>query len=239
MEVRGRRAADDDRNAQPAAFQLRADVGHFVERRRNQAAQADALRTPCHRFVDDALRFDHDTQVIDFISVAGHHDRHDILADVVHVAFHGGDQHLSGVVCSAVRTLFDVGRQGRHGALHHAGGLHDLGQEHLAFAEQRSDPLHRRHQQGVDYGHRTAQRLVTLQRILLDVIRHAFEHRVADAFPERPRAPCVGGLRCCFGRLPYLLGIFREPLGGVGPAAKNHILDPFEQFGLDLAVYAD
>ena len=170
-------------------------MGHLVERRRDQTAQADALRAPRHRLVNDAFRFDHHAQVPDFIAVAGHHDRHDVLADVVHVAFHGGDQHFPGVVGLRGRPLFDVGRQGRHGAFHHPGGLHDLGQEHLALAEQRSDTLHRGHQQGVDHGHRSAQRLVTLQRVLLDIIRHAFEHRVADAFPRAMRRGPAGPFR--------------------------------------------
>ena len=127
VEVRGRRAADDDRDAQRAAFEFLADVGHLVERRRDQTAQADALRAPRHRLVNDAFRFDHHAQVPDFIAVAGHHDRHDVLADVVHVAFHGGDQHFPGLVGLRGRPLFEVGRQGRHGAFHHPGGLHDLG----------------------------------------------------------------------------------------------------------------
>ena len=237
VEVRGRRAADDDRNAQPSPFQLLADAGHFVERRGDQPAQADALRAPRHRLLDDAFRLDHHAQVPDFVTVAGHHDRHDVLADVVHVAFHGGDQHFPRIMRIRGRPLFDIGRQRRHRAFHHAGGLHHLRQEHLALAEQRADLLHGRHQQRVDHGHRASQRLVTLQRILLHVVGHALEHRMGDTLSERPRTPCVGGLRLGFGRGAHLPRIFGEPFGGVGPAAEDHVLDALEQFGFDLAVY--
>ena len=140
---------------------------------------------------------------------------------------------------SAARTLFDIGSQCRHRALHHAGRLDHLRQKHLAFAEQRADLLHGGHQQRVDHGHRAAQRLVTLQRVLLHVVCHALEHRVGDTFSERSRAPCVGGLRLRLGRLLHLVGILREPLRGVGPAAEDHVLDTFEQFGFDLAVNAE
>lgn len=237
VEVRGRRAADDDRNAQPSPFQLLADAGHFVERRGDQPAQADALRAPRHRLLDDAFRLDHHAQVPDFVTVAGHHDRHDVLADVVHVAFHGGDQHFPRIMRIRGRPLFDIGRQRRHRAFHHAGGLHHLRQEHLALAEQRADLLHGRHQQRVDHGHRASQRLVTLQRILLHVVGHALEHRMGDTLSERPRTPCVGGLRLRLGRLLHPVGILREPLRGVGPAAEDHVLDAAEQFGFDLAVH--
>ena len=36
--------------------------------------------------------------------------------------------------------------------------------------------------------------------VLLDVVRYALEHGVADPLGERSRAPCVGGLRLGFGR---------------------------------------
>ena len=96
--------------------------------------------------------------------------------------------------------------------------------------------LHGGHQQRVDHGHRAAQGFVTLQRILLDEIRHAFEHCVADALAERPRAPCVGSLGLRLGNRAHLLGIFGEPFGSVRTPAEDHVLDPFEQFGLYLAV---
>ena len=66
------------------------DAGHFVERRGDQAAQADRVGAPCGRFVDDALRLDHDAQVADLVAVAGHDHRDDVFADVVDVALDRG-----------------------------------------------------------------------------------------------------------------------------------------------------
>ena len=100
----------------------------------------------------------------------------------MYVAFDRGDQNLARVVRGLGAALLDVGGQGRHGALHHAGGLHDLRQKHLALAEERADPLHGGHQQGVDHGHRRSEGFVALQRVLLDVVRYALEHGMADPF---------------------------------------------------------
>ena len=62
---------------------------------------------------------------------------------------------------------------------------------------------------------------------------------MGNALGQRLRAPgVVGGLLPLPGRLVHLLRIFREPLRGVGTAAENHILDPFEQLGLDFIVEA-
>ena len=239
VQRRGRCAADDDRDAQAAPLELLADVRHLVERRRDEAAQADALRSPGDGFVDDALRLDHDAQVADLVSVAGHHHRDDVLADVVDVALDRGDEHPSGTVRRRGGALLDVGGEGRHGALHHARRLDDLRQEHLALAEEPAHALHGGHEQRVDHRHRAAQRAVALQRILLDVLRHALEHGVVDALGERPRAPGIRGLRGGVGRLPHLLGIFGQPFGRIGAAAEDHVLDALEQRGLDLVVYLE
>ena len=239
VEVRGGGTADDDRDAEPAAFEFLANVDHLVERRGDQPAQADALCTPCHGFIDDALRFDHYAQVADLVAVAGHHHRDDVLADVVHVALDRGDEHLAGRVGALSGALLDVGRQGRYGALHHAGRLDHLRQEHSALAEEPAHPLHGGHQQPVDHLHRAAQRAVTLEGILLDAVGDALEHRVVDPLGERSRAPGVGGLcRGCRSLFADRMGILREPLRGVGPAAEEHVFDPLEQFGFDLVVDA-
>ena len=68
------------------------------------------------------------------------------------------------------------------------------------------------------------------------MVGNAPEHGVFDSFPTRSGAPCVGGLRSGFGVLPHLLGIFGQPLGRIGAAAEDDILDPFQQPGLDVAV---
>ena len=118
-------------------------------------------------------------------------------------------------------TLLDVGSQYGDGFFHHAGGLDHLRQEHFALPEQIAYDLHGRHQQLVDHRQGRAQRAVAFERVLLDVVGHALEHGVFDAFAERLRAPGVGML--CLRRAGFgeLRGVFREAFGGVCAAAVN------------------
>ena len=234
--VRSGRTADQYRNSQPPAFQLFADVDHLLERRGNQSAQADRVGAPGDGFVDDAGTFDHHAQVADRVAVAGHDYRHDVLADVVYVAFHGSHQHLAGALGVRFGTLLDVGSQYGDGFFHHAGGLDHLRQEHFALPEQIAYDLHGRHQQPVDHCQGRTQRAVAFERVLLDVVGHALEHGVFDALAERLRAPGVGMLRLRRAGFGELRGVFREAFGGVCAAAEDNILDPFEQFRFDVAV---
>lgn len=149
--VRSGRTADQYGNLQPPAFQLFADVDHLLERRGNQSAQADRVGAPGDGFVDDAGTLDHHAQVADRVAVAGHDYRHDVLADVVYVAFHGSHQHLAGTLGVRFGTLLDVGSQYGDGFFHHAGGLDHLRQEHFALPEQIAYDFHGRHQQPVDH----------------------------------------------------------------------------------------
>ena len=149
--VRSGRTADQYGNLQPPAFQLFADVDHLLERRGNQSAQADRVGAPGDGFVDDAGTLDHHAQVADRVAVAGHDYRHDVLADVVYIAFHGSHQHLAGALGVRFGALLDVGSQYGDGFFHHAGGLDHLRQEHFALPEQIAYDLHGRHQQLVDH----------------------------------------------------------------------------------------
>ena len=45
--------------------------------------------------LEDFLARDHDAEVDDLVVVAGEHDADDVLADVVHVALHGGEEDLA------------------------------------------------------------------------------------------------------------------------------------------------
>ena len=138
VEFRGRGPADDDRDAEPAAFEFLANMDHLVERRGDQPAQADALCAPCHGFIDDALRFDHYAQVADLVAVAGHHHRDDVLADVVHVALDGGqnDAALAGAALALLgNDVLDLLK----GALGRTCGLQQLRQEQRSLFKVLAD----------------------------------------------------------------------------------------------------
>ena len=85
-------AADEQRDGEAAALHLLGHVHHLVQRRRDQTAQTD----------HDSLLLDwlppvcaqcsaHYSQVDNAVVVAAEHDADDVLADVVHVSLHCGD----------------------------------------------------------------------------------------------------------------------------------------------------
>ena len=96
----GGRAADQQRHREPLALHLAGDVHHLVERRRDQARQADDVDLVLPRLVQDVLAGDHHAQVDDLVIVAGEHDADDVLADVVDVSLDGGHEDLAARRCA-------------------------------------------------------------------------------------------------------------------------------------------
>ena len=76
-----------------------------------------------------------------------------------------------------------------HRLLHHARGLHDLRQEHLARAEQVADHVHAVHERAFDdvQGPRGGE--AGLFGVGLDVIRDAMDERVLEPLGDRALAP--------------------------------------------------
>ena len=89
---RCRRAADQERQRQPAPFHLAGDADHLVERRRDQPREADDVHVLLDRGVEDPVGRNHDAEIDDLVVVAAEDDADDVLADVVHVTLDGG-QH--------------------------------------------------------------------------------------------------------------------------------------------------
>ena len=92
----------------------------------------------------------HDTQIDDFEIIALQHDTHDILADIVYVAFHRRHEDFAVGVVAPGLFLLDKWLQIRHGLFHHAGALDHLRQEHLALAKQVTHHVHTIHQRALD-----------------------------------------------------------------------------------------
>ena len=134
------------------------DMHHLVERRRDQAGQADDVDLLVLRRLQDLGGRHHDAEVDDLVIVAGQHDADDVLADVVDVALDRRHQDLAGglafAIVDAIRGIGDllrlhVRQQPGDGLLHDPRRLHHLRQEHLAGAEQVADDIHAGHQAGL------------------------------------------------------------------------------------------
>ena len=163
VNLRRRRAADEERHVKILPLHLARDMHHLVERGGDEAGEADDVDLVLLRLRQNLLRRDHHAEVDHLVAVAGQDDADDVLADVVHVALHRRHQDLGvGLLDPAggeerglllLHEGFEIG----HGALHHAGRLHDLRQEHLAGAEEVADDVHAGHERAFDDVERAAE----------------------------------------------------------------------------------
>ena len=195
VRARRGRTADQQRLREALPFHLACDMAHLFQRRGDQAGQADDVDLLFTGLVEDLLGGDHHAHVHHFVVVALEHHRHDVLADVVHVALHGGDQDLAlglGVAGQGLLGL-DVGHQVGDRLLHHARRLHHLRQEHLAGTEEIADHIHAVHQRTFDHLDRAPAAGFDLEAGRLGVLDHelrdAMDERMRQSLGDRPGAP--------------------------------------------------
>ena len=227
----GGRATDQQRQFEAFPFHLFGDVRHFVEGRRDEAAQADDVHLLLARSLENFLTRDHHAEIDDLVIVTAQHHADDVFANVVHVAFDGRHQHFAGVLVLAAGGFllcFQEGQQISDGFLHHAGGFDDLRQKHLARPEQIADDVHAGHERTFDDGERPAIFLARFLDVLVDVIDDTLDQRVAQTLFDRALAPFIFDH---FGLVLFLhrLGELDQTLGGVGPAIEQNVLDESEQ----------
>ena len=236
--ARGRRAADQQRQLEPAPLHLLGHVHHLVERRRDQAGEPDGVCALGDGGVEDRVARDHDAEVDHLVVVAAEHDADDVLADVVHVALHRREHDLALRAAVAPGPLLLGGHvrlQVGDGALHRPRALHHLRQEHLSRAEEVADDLHPVHQRALDHVQRPLGRGARLLGVLLDEVDDAVHERVREPLLDGCLAP--GEVELALGRLARdRPREGDEPVGRVGPPVVEHVLDPFEQVGRDVLV---
>ena len=88
-------SADEQGQLETLALHLAGDVDHLIERGRDEAAEADEVGLLGFGAFEDFFAGDHDAHVDDVVVVAGEHDADDVLADVVDVAFDGGEDDFA------------------------------------------------------------------------------------------------------------------------------------------------
>ena len=129
------RPADQQRLLISQALHFLGDMHHFIQRGRDESRQPDEIRAFPRRGLEDFLAGHHDAQIDDFKVITLQHHTDDVLADVVHVALHGGDDDFAVGAAGAGFFLLDVGNQHGDRFFHHARRFHHLRQEHLARAK--------------------------------------------------------------------------------------------------------
>jgi hypothetical protein len=163
------------------------------------------------------------------------HDADDVLADVVDVALDGGEQDRPCAAGRRARRLLllherlEVG----DGLLHHARALDHLRQEHLAGAEQVADDVHAVHQRALD----DVERARSFWRRLLGVGLDEVDDAPCTSACSRRSSTGPRATRSSARFLPAPLTVSacRQPLGRVGAAVEEHVLDALEQLGLGMS----
>ena len=232
------RATDEQRHAQAGAAQLCGNIDHLFERGCDEATQPHEIDLLAQRSLHNAVGRNHDAEVDDVVVVAGQHDRHDVLSDVVNIALHGGHQDaLSPLHQRRIgETLrLHVGDEPGHRPLHGACALHHLRQEHLARAEEVSDHRHAGHQRPLDDRDRSTQFGERLLGIGLDEGVDSLHQRVRQPLRHRAAPPGIYlGLRT--HRRHHGRSVCDEPFGGIGPTVQDEVFDHPEQRRLNLAI---
>ena len=129
-------------------------AGHFLEVFAHhdggfdqQSGHADRVGSVVLHGLQHLRDRDLDAEVDDPVAVVGQDDIDEVLADVVHVAFHRGeDDGAFFLALDPFHHRFEVG----DGAFHRFGGLQHEGKLHLALAEQVADDFHAVEQDVVD-----------------------------------------------------------------------------------------
>ena len=234
----GGSAADQQGYGKALALHFPGHVHHFVQGRRDQTAEPDDIDFLFAGASEDLFGRHHDPQILDLVVVAAQNHGHDVLADVVDVAFDRGQEEfapgtaLPTLPLGLVHQRFEID----HGLFHDPGAFDHLGQKHLALPEEIADHVHAVHQgplDDVEGGGRLLQHLfqVNLDVLGLAVLQGVFEP-LFDLFPA-PGPLLLPGLA------PLLLdrlGKGDQAFGGVGPAVEEHILEIFPQLRGDVLV---
>ena len=215
-------------------------MDHLVEGWGDKATESDDVDFMLLGRCQDLITRHHDTEIDDLVAVAGQNDTNDVLADVVDITLDGSHENLcrGAGICSSSLLGLHVGGQIGDSLLHHAGTLHNLGQEHLAGSEEITDDPHAVHERPFDDKQGTPELRASLLGIPVDVVDDPFDQGVLEALLDGAGTPGLLGLLflgiSTHGFQP--LSIIHQTLRGVGPAVQEHILHHREQLRFDLLV---
>ncbi len=230
MGAGGGGTADEQGDGEALALHLLGHVDHLVQGGGDEARQPDDVHVAGLCLLQDFGRGDHHAEVDDLEVVALQHHPDDVLADVVHIALHRGEQDAPGGAGPLGLLRLDEGDEVGHGLFHHPGGFDHLGQEHLAVAEEVAHGVHAVHEGPFDHLDGALELLTGLFGVLLHVGVDALDERVGEPLCHREGAPLVlvGGHGRTLGA-GVVGGDLEQPVGGVGAAVQHHVLHRLAQ----------
>ena len=145
------------------------------------------------------LRRDFDAEIHDFIAIVRQDDLDEIFADVVNVAFDGGEND------PAARGRFRFFHEALEmidGFLHCFGGLQYFGDDQLVVIEKPADFAHARHQRPIDDIERSRAFAALALEIGNQAVLAALDDVIREALVERQ----VGCLLLAFRSAPKMFG---------------------------------
>ena len=172
----------------------------------------------------------HDAKVHDFKVVALKNNRDNVLANVVHVALHRGENHFAlglGLTAGCLLFLY-VRHQVGHGCLHNASRLNHLGKKHLALRKEVAHNIHAGHEwtlNNLNGSTRPAlDKLSRLLGVLNDKLSQAMHQSMLKPFLDIKTTP--GQLFFFFTLARFQLsGKLNHAFGGIGAPVENNVLD--------------
>ena len=84
------RTSDEKRGVNSVAIEFACDIHHVIERRSDEAGEADDVDIMFSRCITDLLGRDHDAKIDDGVISTSEYDSNDVLSNVMHIARNGG-----------------------------------------------------------------------------------------------------------------------------------------------------
>ena len=228
-------ATDEHRVVAAAGRQLLHQERHLLAGAYQQGGDADHVGVVLLGGVDDGRDRHLTAQVVHGVAVVLEDGAHQVLADVVYVAVHGGQHHGAlGVALHLVEELLQVG----HALLHHLGALQHVRQDELPAAKAVANFLHGRQQHRVEQlNRRVVGAPAALVEGCVDVGLNAFGHPVKDSLKDhlvgRHVLKAGGGVGGLLGF--HTLVPLDEPGQGILAAPKDEVVGHLHFVGRDLA----
>ncbi len=145
--LRKRRAAHQHRHADPGFFEITRGQHHLLRALHQQTRQADSVRLMFPEGLNELLGSNLNPEVDYVISVVTQDDLDQVLADVMHVALHGGENDLAA---RAGIGLFHERLKVVDRSFHGLGRLQHFGNDQLIRVKEASHLGHTGHQRAVD-----------------------------------------------------------------------------------------
>ena len=179
---RQRGAADEQGNFDARVFQIVGGDHHLLGAFHQQTGQADGVRLVLAVGFDQIFRRNLDAEIDDVIAVIFQNDFDQILADVVHVAFDGGENDLAALGgVGLLHELLEVTDGGFHGFRR----LQHLGDDQFVVVEEAADFGHAGHQRAVDDIERRGAFGALAVEVGDQAVAGAFDDVVGEALVER------------------------------------------------------